>query len=56
MHYEYTAVLYCIVMEVARGDVTLDQTFSAVSKLLHFLEMRELLPNKVRLRTLILEK
>ena len=56
MYYENTIVLYYIVMAVARGDVILNQTFSAVSKLLPFLEMRELLPNMVRLRTLILEK
>ena len=56
MHYGYTTVFYYIVMEVARSDVIPNQTFSAVSKLLPFLEMRELLPNKVRLRTLILEK
>jgi hypothetical protein len=56
MYYENTTVLYCVAMEVARGDVTLNQTFSAVSKLLPCLEMRELLPNMVRLRTLMLEK
>ena len=55
MHYECTTVIYYIVREVARGDVIPDQTFSAVSYYL-FWRLRELVPNEIRLRTLILEK